>query len=128
MSPVFPGDESEKPKPFGTAVSLGLFALAILVIIGFDQVKLMAGRAYYEFKMPKTVNVESVKAALGQPDKTCDRSKECDEFLKAFIFRNSVPKTYTSYFAYSDHYPALPFLVFFLDDKGEVASYDYGVN
>ena len=101
------------------------FVLVLVLILFFGFFTDWIGRMVFEQKIPATLTEAAIVQAMGQPDKRCVDSPECIDFLDAFIFKKPRP-SFTEFFAYTDHYPLLPVLVFFVDEDGNILGYDYG--
>ena len=114
-------------RRFARIASVIALVVFFTLLLLFDQIKSWVGRNYYEQRMPSTITREAVAASFGEPDMQCPGKADCNDFLAAFVFTQP-PPAHTSFFAYTNHFPLLPVLVFFQNESGAVVKYAYSRN
>ena len=119
--------KAPQSTPLTKATAAMAFALVLVGMLFFDSITNWAGRKYYQRLIPAELTENKIIESLGEPAKRCDAGPQCEEYLDAFVFQKDRPP-HVAFFAYTDHYPLLPILVFFQDSRGQVIDYDFGKN
>lgn len=119
--PALPAESNRITKIAAT----GVFVFILALILGFDLAKDRVGRFYLERTIPQNPTTKSLVQSMGEPEKRCDSSKDCRDFLESFMFSKPIPN-HTTFWAYTKHYPMVPILVFYFNESEEVTEYDFG--